>query len=417
MPDYSNPPRIAIVGGGPAGLTLGALLARSGVPFSMFELREKSTDAEDQPAGMLDLHTESGLAAIRECGLIEQIGQLSGDCTEAQKVADWDGNIVHQDQGEVSERPEISRNALTKLLRSCVPASAINWGHKLLSAATSSISSNGHVETVLDFGPHGKHTFDLVIGADGAWSPVRNLLTGIKPFYSGTQIITTTVRQQFTAKYPHLSELVGTGSFTALGLRNGIVAQRGPHDSLRVYTVLSTGDKDFATAAGLASQTPDAAKDRLLTDDTLLGRCGPILKELITSLFEEESSANPHALLDIKPLYMLPIGTSWEHKANATLIGDSAHLMCPWAGEGVNLAMCDALLLSKAITNAYHESSKDTFQETIDPLIKAFEAEQTSRSKEKAEETFTNGQLFYGREDGAKALAEFFDSVHQQLSG
>ena len=62
-------PRIAIIGGGPAGLTLGLLLFKSGIPFNILELRQKPTKEElAKPSGMLDLHEESGIAAIRECG-------------------------------------------------------------------------------------------------------------------------------------------------------------------------------------------------------------------------------------------------------------------------------------------------------------------------------------------------------------
>ena len=403
-----SPPRIAIVGGGPAGLTLGALLDKYNIPFAIFERHQKPTSQDKaQPSGMLDLHPESGLAALQECDLMEQFNQLSGECAEAQKVADWDGNIVYTDQGEQSERPEISRNDLTGLLSSRVPDTSIKWGHKLLSATTSS----GDGGIILDFGPHGKQTFDFVVGADGAWSPVRRfLLTDIvKPFYSGTHIITTTIREHLTTKYPDLAEYVGSGSFTCLGLQNGVMAQRGPHESLRLYTVFTTSDQDFAGTTGLANQTPAVAKNRLLADDVLLGRCGPIIKHLVSVTYDEESSANPHSSLDIKPLYMLPIGFSWEHQPNATIIGDAAHLMCPWAGEGVNLAMWDALLLAQVIVKAYHG------QKALDPLIKVFEEDLVARNKEKAEETYSNGQLFYGRPDGAKAMTEFFAAVYQNM--
>lgn len=66
-------PRIAIIGAGPAGLTLGALLHKHAIPFTIFELRQKPTAGElSKPSGMLDLHEGSGLAAIRECGLYDE---------------------------------------------------------------------------------------------------------------------------------------------------------------------------------------------------------------------------------------------------------------------------------------------------------------------------------------------------------
>jgi 2-polyprenyl-6-methoxyphenol hydroxylase-like FAD-dependent oxidoreductase len=408
-------PRIAIVGGGPAGLTAGLLLHKRGIPFTIFEFRQKPTEEElARPSGMLDLHDESGLAAIKECGLYDQFLGLTGECSEAQKVSDINGNIVYTDDGGMSERPEISRHALSKLLASHLPAEAIKWDHKLLSATRTSVT-HGH-EIDLDFGPNGSQTFDLVIGADGAWSRVRNLLTDAKPQYEGRQNITTTVRH-LTTKYPHLAELVGPGNFSALAMRYGIMSQRGPQDSARIYIFLTTPDERFATTSGLAGQKATMAKERLLSDDALLGRWGSIMKELVAVACDEDSADNPDAAVDIKPLYMLPIGHSWEHKSNVTLIGDAAHLMGPWAGEGVNLAMWDSLLLAHAIANAYETADQKeiSFQETLDPLLKQFELDMVVRAREKAEETYSNGQMLFC-EDGAKAFTEFFLKFMPQAS-
>jgi len=404
-----SPPRIAIAGGGPAGLTIGLLLYRRGIPFTIFELRQKPTDEElAKPSGMLDLHDESGITAIKECNLFDEFLKRTGECSEQQKVSDKDGNILHKDDGELSERPEISRHALTKLLISHIPTNQIKWNHKLLSATSSTTS--GRTEIELDFGTNGKQTFDLVIGADGAWSKVRNLLTNVKPQYAGSQCITLNV-PEITKKYPHLAELVGLGSFSALGKRHGVMSQRGPQDAARIYIFLSVADEHFVASAGLAGKTAAAAKAQLLGDDALLGSFGPAIKALVAAACDEDEAA----ALDIYPLYMLPVGCAWEHKPGATLIGDAAHLMCPWAGEGVNLAMWDSLLLAHAIAKAYETAAADAvaFQRALDPLVKEFEVEMAARAKEKAEETLSNGQMLFG-EDGANAFAEFFRRVYQQ---
>ncbi|RDL34406.1 Tetracycline resistance protein from transposon [Venustampulla echinocandica] len=409
----SSQPRIAIVGGGPAGLTTGLLLHKRGVPFTIFELRQKPTDEElAKPSGMLDLHEESGIAALKECGLFDEILQITGDCSEAQKVSDKNGNILHTDDGDISQRPEISRHALSKLLSSHIPADQIRWGYKLLAATKSMASGSGLTEIQLDFGPRGKQTFDLVIGADGAWSKVRNLLSDTKPYYAGTQNITLTIRE-VTKKYPHLSELVGLGSFAALGDRHGVMSQRGPQDSARIYIFLTIKDEHYATT--LAGQTALAAKERVLGDVELLSTWGTAIKELVTIACDEEVADNPGNAVDIHPMYVLPVGNAWEHKIGATVIGDAAHLMGPWAGEGVNLAMWDSQLLAHAIIKAYETETarKDaaSFQSVLDPLIEAFEVDMVARAQEKAEESSSNGQMLFG-EDGATAFAEFFRQAY-----
>lgn len=406
----SSQPKIAIIGGGPAGLITGLLLHERSIPVTIFELRQKPTEEElVKPSGMLDLHEESGFAAIKECGLDDEFLKLTGECTEAQKVSDKYGNILHTDEGEMSQRPEISRHALTKLLISHIPANQIKWGYRLLAATSSTVS--GHTEIELDFGHQGKQIFDQVIGADGAWSKVRNLLTDVKPHYAGVQNITLTIRE-VTKKYPHLADLVGLGTFLALGTHHVVGSQRGPQDSIRIYVFLTTEDEHFAATTGLAGQTAVAAKQRVLNDAALLGTWGPVIKELVAVACDEEAADNPVGAVDIRPLYMFPVGHAWEHRTGATVIGDAAHLICPWAGEGVNLAMWDSLLLAHAIIKAYKTAGQNatSFQSALGPLMKEFEIDMVARTKVKAEETVSNGRMMFG-DDAAKAFAEFFRNV------
>lgn len=403
-------PRIAIIGAGPAGLTLGVLLQSHNIPFAIYELRPQPSPADlAQPSGMLDLHEESGLAALMECGLYDTFLKYTGECTESQKVSDKDGNILYADEGEMSHRPEISRHALTKVLASALAPGAVKWEHKLLRVTT---STDG--EAVLDF-DHATHTADLVIGADGAWSAVRNLLTPIKPIYTGMQNITATIRH-ISTKYPHLETLLGKGSFSALAFKNGVMSHRGPQDSARLYIMFNTPDEQFGSSTGLAGRSAADAKEMLLTDDKLYGRWGTAIKELVGTACTEDAADHPTSNLDIKPLYMLPIGVDWTHSTQATLIGDAAHLSTPWAGEGVNLAMWDSLLLAKVIITAYErmvEGDDDSFHVVLDPLMRDFEMEMVARAKEKSEEAQRNGQMLFGDDDGARAFADFFRSVYQ----
>ncbi|KAI5460604.1 salicylate hydroxylase [Mariannaea sp. PMI_226] len=401
-------PTIAIIGGGPAGLTLGSLLQRRHIPFTIFETREEPSEDElAKPSGMLDLHEDSGLAVIKECELHDEFVPLTGECTEDFIVAEKNGQILHKAKGG-GTRPEISRNNLMKLLLTHIPPENIKWGHRLLSAAKLTTISSGYSKIELDFGVHGKQAFDLVVGADGAWSKVRKLLTEVKPHYTGMQIITITIKQ-ITKKYPHLADLVGSGSFSSLGNKHAVISQRGPLDSARIYLWLSQPSEDFAVISGLAGQSASNAKDKLLGDDTLLGGFGAPIKELVAAACNEESADNPNAKLDIRPLYSLPHGSSWIHYPNATLVGDAAHLMLP-NGEGVNQAMLDSLLLSQPIIDAYEKAGSDpsSFYETLDPLLKSFEVMLVERAKEMGKDTEGLIGKMFGTDDAAYDFVAFF---------
>lgn len=393
-------PRIAIVGGGPAGLTLGVLLHKQGIPYTIFELRSQPTDADlARPSGMLDLHPESGLDAIAACGLTDEFAPLTGECSEQFLIANRAGEVLMAADGG-GKRPEISRNNLSKLLGRHVPEESIQWSHRLVKATK---TASG--EVVLDFGDKGTHTFDLVVGADGAWSKVRALLTDTRPHFTGMHCVTVTITH-LTTRFPHLAKLVGSGSYISLGRRHAIVSQRGPLDSARLYLWMTIADEHFATTQGLAGKPASAAKDALLKDNDLLGTFGPTVQDLVATACDEDvATEKTDGSLDIRPFYTLPHGITWASQPGVTLVGDAAHLMLP-NGEGVNQAMLDALLLSKAITEAYRASASEAseatdFLDALNPLLHTFEKEMGARSVEEGKETDERIGRMFGTEDAA----------------
>lgn len=407
-------PKIAIIGGGPAGLTLGALLHQHSVPFTIYELRPRPTEKElAEPSGMLDLHDESGLAAVRACGLYDQFLPLTGECEESMTISDKHGNVLHTDQGGLADRPEISRHNIIKLFQSKIPEDSIKYNMKLLSAERNSTTGKVTLSfsSATDPSAAVSETYDLVIGADGAWSKIRPILSDLKPQSSGLQYLTLLIRDIAT-NYPRLADMVGKGSFLALGNKHGLDSHRAAQGSAQIYLMTNALDGDEnAMIESLSKLSTPELKEHFLSDKNSYGDFGPALKELITVAFDEQGQG---AQVQIKPLSMLPIGHRWEAKPGATLIGDAAHLMTPFAGEGVNLAMWDALDLASAISEAWAARGQDgsEFGEALAPLLRRFEEGMFARAQEKAEESWRNRELMFA-EDGARALAGLMRSFYE----
>ena len=85
------PLSVAIVGGGPGGLTLARILQRNGINPTVFE-REASVNERSQ-GGTLDLHHESGLKALKDAGLMEEFKAHARFEGDALRILDKTGKV------------------------------------------------------------------------------------------------------------------------------------------------------------------------------------------------------------------------------------------------------------------------------------------------------------------------------------
>jgi 2-polyprenyl-6-methoxyphenol hydroxylase-like FAD-dependent oxidoreductase len=305
---------------------LARVLHVHGIRATIYEA-EASADARAQ-GGMLDIHENNGQLALKDARLFEEFLEIIHPGGQATRVLDKDGNVLLDEPDDgTGGRPEVPRGELRRILLNSLPASTVCWGHKL--AGVAQFGSGRHI---LTFAGGSTATTDLLIGADGAWSKVRPLLSEAKPAYVGTSFIETYLHDVDTRHRPS-AEVVGNGAFFAVAPGKGILAHREPDGALHTYVGLNKpkswiDDIDFSsTVTALAC----IAKE--------FDGWAPELTALIT---DSETSPVP------RPIHVLPIKHRWNRVPGVTLLGDAAHLMIP-SGEGANLAMYDGAELGKAI--------------------------------------------------------------------
>jgi len=326
---------VTIVGAGLGGLVLARVLHVNGIPVTVYEA-ETSAAARTQ-GGLLDIHPWNGQRALAAAGLIEKFRDHVLPGRESYRVMDREGTVLldRPDDG-TGQRPEVPRGELRQVLLDSLPDGVVQWGWKVRS-----VRSLGGGIHELHFADSATVSTSLLVGADGAWSRVRPLLSSATPHYTGFTSIEYFLFDSDT-RHRATAQAVGAGSLFALAPGKGFLAYRERRGTLHAYVQLKA-PQDWLTDIDISDCA--AVSARVAAE---FAGWAPELTALIT-----DSDTAPV----VRPLHALPTGHRWTRVPGVTLIGDAAHLAAP-NGEGANTAMLDGAELGKAI--AAHPGDLET---------------------------------------------------------
>lgn len=352
----TTPPRIAIVGGGPAGLMCARVLQRHGVHPAVYDA-DAAVDSRD-PGGTLDLHADSGQIALEDAGLTGAFRALARPEGQAKSRRDQHGAVLAEftpAEGDEAA-PEIDRGQLRAMLCEHLEPGTVRWGHKLRRVTP--LAGGAHH---LEFANGAVAEADLVIGADGAWSPVRRLLTAAVPRYLGVCFLDARY-DDVDSRHPEVAAIVGQGHmFSADGAGRAVIVQRNGNGVVRGYLAFRA-EPDWHVTAGVDLTDREAVRSHLLRE---FSGWSPVMRPLIT---DNDGDYVPRGF------WALPAPLTWDHVPGVTLAGDAAHLMAPFGGHGANLALLDGAELAHAIAR----------EGALDEAVTRYEAAMFPRSGELA---------------------------------